>query len=628
MPEPRLEETPSPAPDAPALRDHLLAAAAGLAAALFVLAPIWGAPTRRLVGDWQHADTLPSHHLADWVARRLAGFGGIFHSSATYTPVGEAPLGVADGAAAVLSAPFLVLLGWPLGVNVYLAATGAANAAAAAWLARAAGAGRAPAVLAGVAVAGSPYILNELSAGRLAQVPVWPLLAGLGAWLHHLQAPGRRFGWWTAGFLGIATLQYAWYGFFGVVLMGLLATAQLGGSPQQRKNPGWTRAISTAALGTLVACLPGAALAGIGGPSAAEVKSPQPLSIEYSLPPSWVLGVEGGPATPAALSLVLLGLAVAAGALLRRDWKVQAFIAVGLAGWVFSLGPRMLTAGGPIVDSHLPFYWFFSAPGSSFLYPYQHVLLLTAAVAVLAARGVTAAAARGPRWAEGAMSVALVLAVPAELHARGAPVFAKVSHLRESPPWIAELRALPEGAVVGLPLAPELRVSEEALLLQMLHNHPIVDGRSPWRDDRRPAAWDRFVEEESGFLKEIVRFERGLEVPGDPTRANWFRYPPEDVRRLVEHGVRWVMVWDPLYPSALKALAPAERQLLERLTGKPVLKADGLAVYDLQAVGGTGEVAAPAWRMPRGVRTGDGVRRMAGVMAPGVLFERTATTLP
>lgn len=617
MPDPAYAPGPSPAPPPPddGRRELAVAFGVGLLGAVALLGRVFAAPTRRFVGDWQSPDVL-AHQ---WVADRVARFDGLLHTDAVFAPVGDTLLARLGGGAPLLSAPILAALGWPLGANVYVALVCAANVAAGAFLARTVGATRPAALLGGLAFGLSPYLLGEVAAGRLAQVPAWALAAAIACWIRVLRAPTRRDALLSAAFVGVASFEYAWYGLLGGLAAGCLGVAAVLADGTRVRDPVWAREVAIAGALALLASLPGAALVASGIPAAAEARVPQPLAIEYSLPPLWPLSSAGGPVVPAALS----GLVAALAALAvwralgdRGAWVVRAFVGVAALGWVLSMGPRMLTAGGPVVDSHFPFYWLYSTLLPGFFYPYQHVMLVTLALAPLAALGLGAFGR-----AQGVLAAIFALAIPAELLARGVDLRPPVSQLAPEPPWIAELRALPEGAILGLPLAPEMRVSQEGLLLQMLHEHPIVDGPTMWRDDRRPAAWDAAVAE-SGFLTELVRFERGREVAGDAARANYFRYPVDDVAALTARGVRWVMVWDTLYPESLKRLARAERKLLEQLCGKPAFSAQGIAVYDLAAHTADGNVLAPLWRMPDDVRTGDGVRRMAGRVPPGVLFER------
>lgn len=601
-------------------QDLATAFAVGLAGGLFLLSSLLGGPSNRVVGDWQAPDTLSWQWVADWAGQRLTNFGGIWHASASYAPIGETPLATFDGVGVVLAAPLAAALGWPLGANAYALLCIAANTAAGAWLARTVGAGRFASLFGGVAFAFSPFFVEELSAGRLGQASSWALAAALAAGLGQIHTPSARGRWLTALFLAIATLDYAWYGLMAALALTVVAAVR---AVSERINAMvWYREMTvTAALSTL-ALFPGLFLAQAGMDTAAPDRVPQPLTIEYSLPPLWPAGVDGGPGVPAAVSFVLLGLALLA--LYYSRGISRSLLAVGVFGWAMSLGPRLLTPGGPIVDSHFPFF-LYSTLFPDFNYPYQHVVLVTASLAALAAQGVGVLV----RWVgvgDGArvelvLCAALAILTPMELATRGAPLRVRVSHLAPVPEWVDDLRELPEGAMLTLPLTAELRVSQENLVLQRLHKHPTIDGRSAWRDDQRPRAWDEMVEA-SGFLKELQRFERGREIKGDPERANYFRYPVEDLERLEQHGLRWIIVWDSLYADSIKGLARNERQLFERLFGKPVIATRGVSVFDVRGHREDGDIVAPPWRFPEGARPGDGVRRMASIVPPGVFFER------
>jgi hypothetical protein len=618
-----------PNPARPALRDVGFAAMVGIVGACALLSPLLGAPGSRVIGDWQSPDTLGWQSAADWMSQRLMGFAGVWHSAATYAPVGETPMGTLDGASVLFAAPLLAVLGWPLGANAYAGLVIVANTIAGAWLARSVGAGRAAALFGGVAFALSPYFIQELSAGRLGQMSAWALVCALAAGIRQVEQPSWRGAALTALFLGLAGVGYAWYGLMTAGALAFVAAVHLWREgARARANLG---ILLGSAVAGIAALAPGLAIAHAGMKSAAEDGVPQPLAIEFSLAPLWPFGIAGGPVVPAAIPFVLLGLALVAVA--TRSPRTRPLVAVGVFGWAMSLGPRLLTPGGPIVDSHFPFFvysWVFP----EFTFPYQHAVLVAAAVAALAASGATALA----RWigaaaigtpggrVELSLCVGLAALCPMELALRGARSVPEVSHLAPEPEWASQLRELPEGTMLVLPLAPELRVSQENVLLQRVHKHPTLDGHTSWRRDRRPLAWDEMVEA-SGFLKELARFERGREIKGDPERANYFRYPTEDVQYLREHGLRWIVVWDPMYVDSLKGLARNERQLAEKLFGRPVVTSNGLTVYDFSAHREDGDVVAPSWRFPEGIRGGDGVHRMASILPPGLFFER-ATRRP
>jgi hypothetical protein len=626
MHDPAVRLPPEPAPVVSPERDgvrHLVGVfGVGLVGSVLAMGEVWSHPSRRLVGNWQAPEVLANHWIAASIADALRHLASPFTLASGYAPVGDTVLGAAGGAAPLVSAPFLLALGWPLGLNVYLALVSAANVCAGAFLARTIGASRATALLGGLGIALSPYVLTEVSAGRLSQVPIWALLTALAFWIQALERADSRRAILAGGLVGVATLQYAWYGVLAGLGGGVMALAALVADRARWADPPWRRAVGLGVLVGLFASLPGAGLVAFGMPGSAAPVVPAPLSLEYSLTPGWPLGIAGGPRVPAAVSWLLAAVALVALYRERRSpasWHLRGLAAMAGVGWVVSMGPRLVTSAGPIADSHFPFFVLFSTVLPGYVYPYQSVLLVTVALVAIAARGLAdLAGPRGPA-VERAVVAAVMLAVPMEIHARGIALQPRYSELVPTPGWVAEITALPAGAILGLPLAPELRSSQEPLVLQLLDGHPIVDGPSAWRDDLRPATWDAWVAG-SGFLSELERFERGREVPGDATRANFFRYPVDSVAALTARDVRWVMVWDAAYADSIKGLARAERRLLEALLGKPTVSSDGVAVYDLANHRATGELPAPLWRMPSDVHLGDGMHPLEGHEPTGTLL--------
>ncbi len=605
------------------LRDLAAAFGLGLVGVVALTIRVWAHPTRRVVGDWRVPDFLSYHWVYGQVADRLARGESVVHLTTDFAPGGESPLRALGGAAPVLAAPLLLALGWPLGLNVYLALVCAANVAGGAAFARALGATWGASLVGGLGFGLSPFFLTEASAGRLGQLPAWELAGCLALWLTVLERPGRGRAVGAAVLFGLTTFEYAWYGLLAAISAVILLIFALWTDPSKLRDRAWRTCVGLAVLLGGVSAVPGVYALNAGLPTGGGAAVPAPLAVLHSLSPGWPLGWQGGAEIPAAVSWLLVALAVlGAASAAAGGRRVRGAAVVALVAWALSLGPRMLWGGEPVLDSHLPFYAFYSTLFPRFLFPYQHLVLVSLLVSGLAARAVGGLAARLPRWGEALMVGLVVVAVPAELHLRGVRLAPAVSHLAPEPSWIPELRALPEGALLSLPLAPELRVSQEGLLLQMLHRHPIVDGRTAWLDSQRPLAWDAWVSS-SSMLAEIVRFERGIEDLADATRANYFRYDPASVPALRAQGVRWLMVWDPLYGEPIRGLARAEHTLLAQLFGEPVVQAEGLSVFDLSRPVGTGDQLAPLWRMPESVVPGDGTRRMSGRLPPGMLFEPT-----
>ncbi len=636
---PRGPAAPDAAPEARAdvVPPWLLGAVVALAAVGIVGAGAWAEPARALFGDWEHPDMLSNHWVYQWVAERLGAGASLLHNDAYYVPVGDAPFLAGNASGALLAAPFAWALGWPLGLNAYLFLVLLANVAAGTALARAAGAGARASLVGGVGFGVCPYVLTELSAGRFAQVPVWELAAGLALWIGALERGSVRRALAAGALIGLAGIEYFYYGLFAGYAAGLLTLF----APRRRP--------------AVIAAGAGAAIAVVGpllwlflrgwsdvvGSGEAAATFPHPFSLQASLPWSWPLWTDVRSMVPGYLSWVLLGLAGAEVWRHRRArtapppatpddtlraaraWTVPAFVGAALLGWALSLGPYLLTPVGPSEQSHLPYLWVYGIHPAlqRFWWPYRHAVLVSLAVAVLAARLLGRVLDRLPPRA-GLVTLGLtLLAVPIELNSRGAPVLASTGRLVDPlPDVVSEFRALPDGLVLHLPMAPALRIAQQHLTLQSLHGHHLLDGHAMWVDRVRPAEWDAWVAD-SSFLTELARFERGEAIPSDPARVDRFVYEVEDIAELRAAGLRWIVVWDEMFAADVEELPDHLRTLLEQLFGPPTVAGDTLTVYDLHHHREDGNVPAPDWDWPKGVETGDGSSRMTDELPASILVE-------
>lgn len=607
-----------------------LVLAVAVVAAAVVLASVWSAPDRALVGDWQHPDMLSNHWVYAWVADQLAAGGTLLHNDRYYVPVGDAPFLAGNASGALLAAPFLWALGHPLGLNVYVGIVLVANVVAGAALARAIGAGPLPAIVAGTGFGLCPYLLTELSAARFAQVPAWELAGGLALWIGALRGPSLARAAGAGLLFGLAGVEYFYYGLFGGMSAGLLALTAARAAPARLRSPRWLGAVAlggglatATVLPLLIVFVRGWST--VVGASEAESTFPHPFMLQAALPWSWPLWTDVRTMVPTHVSWVLLGLAVVEWRAARKDpegWASQGLVLVGVVGWLLSLGPQLMTPVGPAEGSHLPFWWLYGAhPAlSRFWWPYRHAVLVSLAVAALAARALSRVHVRLPPML-GILAVGgTLVAVPLELRTRGAVVVPEVSRLKPEPAWVDTFRALPDGVVLDLPMAPELWIAQQHLTLQRLHGHALLDGHAMWVDRVRPDAWDARVEA-STFLSELQRFERGQPVEGDPARIDRFVYDPADVKTLMDDGVRWIVLWDELYAGEVGELPAHEETLLRALFGDPVVEGEGLAVFDVAKHQGDGDLPAPDWDWPAGVATGDGSSRMTEDLPASTIVE-------
>lgn len=604
----------------------LLFCGVGLLAAFAVTAGVWGDPTHGLLGDWTHPDMLSNHWVYVWVATQLQNGASLLHNDRYYVPVGDAPFLAGNASGALLAAPFSWAFGHPLGLNLYMVLVLALNVVTGAALARAMGAAPLPSLVAGTGLGLCPYLLTELSAARFAQVPVWELTGGLALWIGALERGSVRRGAAAGALIGIAGIEYFYYGFFGGVAAGILAAGAALARPERLRERRW---LATVAVGGVLAVATVAPLlllfvrgwSTVVGASEAESGFPHPFMLQASLPWSWPVWTDVRTMVPTHVSWILLALAATEWR--AGGWASRSLAGVGVLGWLLSLGPELMTPAGATDGSHLPFWWLYDAHPAlaRFWWPYRHAALVSIAVAALAATALSRLTTSLPPRLRLVIVAGVLLGVPMELRTRGAMTTASTSRLKESPAWVAELAALPEGKVLDLPLSPELWIGQQHLTLQMLHGHPLVDGHAMWVERVRPDAWDARVAA-STFLTELQRFERGQAIKADPARVDRFVYDPADVAALTTDGVRWLVVWDELFASEINALPKHLNKLLEGLFGEAVVSGDGVRVYDVTRHRGTGEIEAPDWDWPVAVTTGDGSSRMTDALPASTLVER------
>lgn len=609
-----------------ALREVVVAGLVGLACALFVTVDVWRAPERTLAGDWTHPDMLSNHWVYEWVARQLSGMGTLLHNSEYYIPSGDAPFLAGNASGAILAAPWLLMFGHPLGLNIYITGAIALNVMSGYALARALGARPVPGLLAGTGYGLCPYLLAELSAARFAQLPAWELAGGLAIWIWAIRGQSWKLGALAGAIFGLGGVEYFYYALFGGMAGGLvLLTAARARKPGLIKVAAAGAVAGAAVVGPMLAVF----LHGwntVVGATEAGTTFPHPFMLQASLPWSWPVWTDIPSMVPQYTSWLLLGLAFVEWRISRKEpesWAAGGVFWAGILGWLLTLGPQLVTPQGTSEGSHLPFWWIYSLhPAlSRFWWPYRHAIMVAMSVSALAAAALSRAYVRMPPRLALLTVVTVIGAVPLELKARHAMVAITTSRLKPAPAWFDQMKALPEGALLDLPAAPELWIAQQHLTLQSLLGRRLFEGHAMWVDRVRPDDWDELVKNNS-FLAEMQRFERGKAEMEDPTRADRFEYDPASVDALVALGVRWLTVWDELYAPSIGDLPDQTNKLLPRVFGEPVVKGKGMAVYDLTKHETTGVVPAPIWMWPAGTKVGDGSSRMTDELPESTLVEK------
>ena len=600
-------------PQTRARRAWIAEAAVATAAALAVTAPAWHSPGT-VVGD-VHSSLLAE---GSWALTRLPDVlregAGFLHTTQVWAMSGGEATWTHGRLAALQALPFYAVTSYPLVSSLAAVAVVIANVLASAWLIRVAGAGRVLALAGALFTGAGPYVVGELARGDLGSATVWPLALALAGWIAAIRAPTPRGSWRAAALTILAACLYTPYGLFVLGAAGMLAAARW---HAERSFEALRPLVPAASISSVVLLVllwaSSRALATPSSPSAAAIAGSLPF---HSLvwPPADGASRDWVPW----LWLVLAGVGWVFRERAEAPWILRGLGVASVVSWVLALGPCLVTADGVAAGSHMPFHVVYGLFPLLrwFVAPYQHLALLGMGVATVGAVGIDTYTRSRPRLA-GAVAVLGVLGLTMEPMARGLAVTAPVSRLALSPTWVEEFAELPPGIMLFTPLEGRMRLHDGDLLLSGPLRHALFTGPRPWDDLARPAAFDALLER-SSFLSELQRFERGQEIAGDPQRANRFTYDPADLQALCDGGLRWVVVWDPMYARLIQRLAPATRQLFQTLSGAPILQGEGISVYDLTHGDPAGNVTAPAWRMPKGVVIGSGSAPMEGhPMAPG-----------
>jgi len=576
---------------------------AGLAYGLLGLAcffPAWLEPNRHIIGHWRHPDCLSNHWLFQWIADRLAGGDSLIHNDLYYHPVGDAPFLAGNGSDALLSAPFLWILGWPAGLNLYYLLIVVGGCWGGFALCRAAGVSRRAAVAGGAIYGINPYVMAELSAGRFSQAPVLWLALFLAVFIGLLRRPHLGRGVLAGVLFALNAFVYWYYGLFATLAGAVILIAWL---PFHRER--WRAVLPPVAafIGTSSALLAwplwvfAARWAEI--PGTHEVSQAE-IAVAASLPLTWPVHDPAPADGTIVLSILALLLAGAAVALAFRGWGrapdgpqagapawlVGGMVAVGLLFYLLALGPYPLIQDEPIARVPLPFRWLYgiAPPLERFWWPRRHALLVFLAVAVLGSHALDALGRRiGRRWLLAA-SVAVAVAAPGEIALRTGGNLVQVS-LWEPPAAYRALADAPGEVLLELPLDPRLVTNQLPLIYQPLHGKKLVNGHASWVPRVRPEAWDTHLASNS-FLAALTRHE--LRQDGGE-----FRFEAADLAALQEDGLGVITVNREMYTYPLRDTYRAERELMTELFGQPFLRGAYFEAFAVDRWTGVAAVSMP-----------------------------------
>ena len=547
-------------------------------AALYMLYPSWTSPRHGVVGDWTHPDALGNHWLYRWTAEQLSTGRSILHNDRYYWPVGDAPFLAGNGSDAV---PFTLLggwLAWPFSVTAWCLLTLVLNGLGGFAIARAVGAGGGAALVTGALLVFSPYVVRELSAGRFAQAGLWTASFFLAAWIRLLAAPSWRLGAAAGALFSISAFQYWYYGLWMAMAGASLWIAQPRAAVVVRFAP--------FALGGTLPPLALFAAHWSEIPGVAESTFPHPISVDYGLFaafPAW-----SGTGELASVGLpAVLTLAACVGWRSTPATLARGLFACVLLFYALALGPEILRADGVSTGIAGPYagVYRWSEALRRFWWPYRHIAPLTLVLLPLAAKG----AERWLRWIRlPAGPVLIVALVPIELYARGAVVDVSTSWFT-APTTYQKLAALPAGNLLELPIYQKIARNESALSYQWVHQKTLINGHAMWVDRVRPAGWDAWVSAQP-LLDALRKFEAG-ELRGD-----WHLAPGQSPWET--GAVSYISLNREYFPGDLGELRDHHATFLAAWFGEPILKGEGVRVWDVQSPAPVVAYRWPAWDPP------------------------------
>jgi hypothetical protein len=505
--------------------------------------PVWWTEGA-FVGGMEAMDLQGSIWASWWSAFSLESGLNPFDGSANFFPIGQAPVSQFNILDGLLSAPLIWIFGLRVGFNLACVCILASTAWGMWFLARCLGLKSFPAVVAGLGLECSGFVLHEISSGRPTQAFLVFFLLALAGVAQIAQGKGGRWTpLWTGLCAALLTLTY-WYNavFFGVFALVLWVTFR-----SHWSRPVWLR-IGLAATVALVLIFPflvqlSADFSELPG-VAREVNTVDGLTplvgSEYGLRaaiqdsewPLWPL-IPMPNSDKLNLSWILL---VLGGLGLWRGGKTaRPFAVVFGMGWVMALGPFLFMSNVTPTGIHLPYKWVYE--GVPFMdrlwWPHRWQVLCAVSLSVLAGLGAASLVEKGFLKTKVTQMVLLGSLIGAAGIRNGIltdHVFIDTSAFAFTDPVLYEGL---EGPVISTPVTGDSETGGYVLLSQVIHEQTMNGGLGQHLPTHRPAGFDDWLTE-NGVFQALVK----MEVGGASTATIY----PKDVDGLIQAGFRAALV--------------------------------------------------------------------------------------
>jgi len=551
-----------------------------LVLALVMTVSAWSSGEAYLGAD--HVDLVGAVWHFWWCAFALGEGMSPFESSWTFFPTGQFPLNQFNLLDGILYAPLIWIFGVRMGFNMACAFILASTGWAGHTLARSMSMSSLGAVVVGVGLECSAFVVEELVAGRPTQALLLFFLLALAGIARIARGTAS---WGTSLWTGLAAAALALTYWYNAVFFLVAAIVVWLAHRKQLDGDRWRKACG-AALTCVVICAPllvvlGTGYAELPGVGTTENASDGLVALtggdvglriaaENSGWPLWPLVGTPGEISRA-LSPLLLGLALL-GLVRRAEGR---WLALGLfgTGWLMSLGPYLRFADPMptafplpflLVHDHLPFM-------SRLWWPQRWEALCAIGLALLAGRAV--GQLRSDGRLEGWRGAALIAALVVSAAARGdrIPIPASVPATAST----ALYEGL-EGPILSTPLRGGARTAGLVLLAQTSHRQIITGGVGQHMPTHTPLGHQDFLAG-NPLLSGLVELERS----GFAT----VEVAPSDIQALIDAGLRYAVVDPACYLPGLEARwASSYASVYADLFGEPLRRANGGAVWELRPI--------------------------------------------
>jgi hypothetical protein len=576
------------------------------------LGPCWWGEAGLLVGGGNQPDWTGTAWTFWWVAHAISEGLNPTVVSGNFYPVGQAPLSQYNALDGLLAAPLVWAFGVGAAYNLFALLAVWTTAIGSHVLARTAGASHGAAVVAGLSLPTSHYMVRELEQGRLSQAFLLPWLLGLAGLVRLARGEGRPRLAVLTGLAVAATHLGYWY--YGLFLTMAAIPFWLAGWREWRRTLPW---LLLAAVVTVLFCGPAVVHLSQTWSDLPGVARDLPASRVVSTLARGEMGLNevirnsswlGWPFIDTALPTNgRLSLPLVLLALLPLPWGPRdrwLWLSVAVVGYLLTIGPFVKVQDGSVramwlpyllLYDHLPFF-------ERLWWPNRGAIIVVAAVGTLAALHLDMLAARLPRWRPLLLGIAaLACALDLPLRLGGFPVPAAAPPTYES----AVYDKL-DGALITLPVDGSDAQARDALWMQTQHQRPISIGLGSWIEGHRPPGWQEWVEGN--------KLVRALSLLSERKWDQRQVVRVADVEALRAQGFRWIVLDPQLWTSKLRQpWTVAHRTVLSELWGAADLSSNGVLAWRIEPL--RRDVALPAsvgvpgdLRIPTAPSYGPGVR--------------------